>query len=148
MYGQRIGENISNTGRFEPILGTDYTDYTARSFFQNIFKPCNPWNPCLKYRFSFSYKRISFLYNQGGSYCIILFTLQLITFFMNGCKYRFFIEEKRLLAMRCAVFCHEDGHHSRGVPRLYTTKTVVMAIKTVAEGMKTVVVAIKRQIPI
>ena len=58
------------------------------------------------------------------------------------------MEGKGLLAMRCAVFCHEDGRHHREVPRLSTTKTVVMPMKTVAVAMKTVVGAMKSQIPV
>ena len=67
---------------------------------------------------------------------------------MNGPKYRFFSDENGLLAMRCAVFCHEDGRNRREVPSVSPTKTVVMAMKTVAEAIKTVIVAIKRQISI
>ena len=57
------------------------------------------------------------------------------------------MEKKGLFPMRCAVFRHEDGRHRREMPRLSTTKTVVMAIKTVTAAMKTVFMPVKAFIP-
>lgn len=45
--------------------------------------------------------------------------------------------------MSCAVFHLEDGRRCREMPRPCTTKTVVMAVRTVVIGMKTVFVVKK-----